>query len=54
MTSAGPLIISMSQSALQAWERVKGLSGLLCSLSGMTKPHNLHAFKASKINLDIL
>jgi hypothetical protein len=26
----------MSQSALQAWERVKGLRGLLCSLSGLT------------------
>lgn len=35
MTSASPLRMPMSQSALQAWECVKGLRGLLCSLSGL-------------------
>jgi len=54
MTSASPLRISMSQSALQAWERVKGLRGLLCSLSGLTKPHNLGQKQTVKINLERL
>jgi len=54
MTSASPLRIYMSQSALQAWERVKGLRGLLCSLSGLTKPPNLGQKQTVKINLERL
>lgn len=51
MTSDRPLRISMSQSALQAWDAGR-LRGLFCSLSGMQKLHNLAQNQYSKIFLN--